>query len=214
MRISLLALLLGCHGGERGTDPPADGWANVAPARALEVVDLGEHQLVQIAESQWTFWAQIPDVGVKKGDLLLLGRGKERYDVEVPALGRHLSAVVDIANVSVVDAETAAAAVAGERPAEALPVAEVYARLTELDGSDLVVYGVAVKVTDAVGSFWVHVQDGTGAVETGDQDLMVQSATRVPVGSRSAFKGRLQKDADLGFGYHYKALLAEAAPIP
>ena len=74
------------------------------------------------------------------------------------------------------------------------------------------VYGTVVKATNAVGSIWVHLQDGTGDKDSGTHDLMIQTQAPVARGQRVAFRGMLRKDADLGFGYEYRAML-EAAEL-
>jgi hypothetical protein len=64
-----------------------------------------------------------------------------------------------------------------------------------------------------VGSIWVHVQDGTGDAAAGTHDLTIQTQQSVTAGQRVAFRGRLRKDVDLGFGYHYDALVEDAALV-
>lgn len=44
-------------------------------------------------------------------------------------------------------------------------------------------------------------------------DLTVKTSQRVAVGQRVAFRGVLRKDVDLGFGYHYLALVEDGALI-
>lgn len=203
-------LLAACGGAPSATEPPPEGWANVAPALVEAVVEREDSRLIAVRESQWRFWAEVPAVAVQPGDHVLLGRGPARYDVEIPELGTRASQVLDIAHVAVVDEAAARLAVAGDPPEGAVPVAEVYARLSELAGEELLVYGTVTKATSAVGSVWVHLQDGTGDPEAGTHDLMVQTQAPVQAGQRAAFRGLLREDADLGFGYRYRALLEEA----
>jgi len=207
-----LGVLFGC-GGERATEPPPEGWANVAPAVVEQSVSRGETQLLAVQESQWRFWVQVPNVGAEVGDHVLLGKGKPRYDVEVPELGTRASQVIDITHVAVVDAETALLAIAGDPPDGAVAVETVFAELGQRKDQPIVVYGTVTKATSAVGSVWVHLQDGTGDPESGTHDLMVQTQAKVTAGQRAGFRGTLRKDADLGFGYQYQALVEEAELI-
>lgn len=208
---ALLALLgafvtLGC-GDAASTDAPPDGWANNAPTTVEAVVDRGEHQLLEVRQGELTTWVQVPDVGARVGDYVLLGRGTARTDVPIPELERRAPEVVDIAHVRVVDAETARRVTARQPPRGALPVAQAYTELDRRADTEVLVYGRVVKVANAVGSYWVHLQDGTGDPGAGTHDLTVQTQEGVVEGQWVAFRGTLRRDVDLGFGYHYAALV-------
>jgi hypothetical protein len=152
-------------------------------------------------------WVAVPAVGAAVGDHVLLGQGSPRADVEIPELGLRVGQVVDIAHVQVVDAETAQRVSATTAPEGAVLIGTVYAELDQRADAEIVVYGVVVKATSAVGSIWVHLQDGTGDARTGTHDLTVQTQQPVTPGQRVAFRGVLRRDVDLGFGYHYDALV-------
>jgi len=207
-----LVLLLGC-GGPTGTEPPADGWANAGPTVVEQVVSRDDTQLLFVRQGQWTTWVEVPKVGAEVGDYVLLGKGSARRDVEIPELGQRAAEVVDIANVQVVDEETARRTVSANAPKDAVPIGTVYAELAQRAGKEVVVYGTVVKATSAVGSIWVHLQDGTGDSAAGTHDLMVQSKVTVARGQRVAFRGVFRKDVDLGFGYEYAAMVEEAVLI-
>jgi hypothetical protein len=188
---ALLALLafttLGCAS---STDAPPGGWANNAPTTVEAVVDRGELQLLEIRQGELTTWVQVPDVGAQVGDHVL--RAPE---------------VVNIEHVRVVDAETARRVTARQAPAGALPIATAYAELDRRADTEIVVYGRVVKAPNAVGSTWVHLQDGTGDSAAGTHDLTVQTQEGVVEGQWVAFRGTLRRDVDLGFGYQYDALV-------
>lgn len=203
-----VALLVGvvCHR-PVGTAPPPDGWANNAPTVVARVVERPDAQLLAVRQGTLEAWVKVPDVGAEVGDFVLLGRGAARYEVEVPELGQMVPAVVDIAHIQIVDEATAGRAVAALVPEDAVPIATVYAELGERADSTIVVYGAVVKATSAVGHIWVHLQDGTGSADAGTHDLTIQTNQRVVRGQRVAFEGTLRADVDLGFGYHYDALV-------
>lgn len=203
-----LSPALGCR--SKGTDPPPTGWANSAPTQVAQVVERGDQQLLRVQQNRLETWIQVPAVGAKVGDHVLLGQGTARNDVEIPELGERVAMVVDIAHIQVTDAETAARVAGGTRPDKALEIGAVYADLDTLDGQSVVVHGTVVKATSAVGSVWVHLQDGTGDPAAKTHDLTVQSQQMVSEGQRVSFEGVLRKDADLGFGYHYDALVEDA----
>lgn len=206
--LGVLAALstLGCSS-QASTDVPPGGWANHAPTTVAEVVDRGEHQLLRVQQGELSTWVQVPKVAAKVGDHVLLGQGTARTDVEIPEISRRVPEVVDIAHVRVVDAETARRVVARRAPPGALGVGQAYAELEQRDGTEILVFGRVVKAPSAVGSVWVHLQDGTGDPDAGTHDLTVQTQQGVVPGQWVAFRGTLRRDVDLGFGYHYAALV-------
>lgn len=210
--LALLALLLGC--GPAPTDIPPGGWANAAPIVVDQVVDRGDRQLLLVRQGALRTWVEVPHVAAQVGDHVLLGRGTARADVPIPEADLVAPEVVDIAHVRVVDAETARRAVAGEAPEGALGVGQAYAELDQRAGTEVVVFGRVVKATSAVGSVWVHLQDGTGDPAAGTHDLTVQTQAQVETGQWVAFRGTLRRDVDLGFGYHYDALVEAATVLP
>ncbi|MEL6345253.1 MAG: hypothetical protein AAFV53_19255 [Myxococcota bacterium] len=208
----LLFQLTGC-GSPKGTEPPPDGWANNAPTVVTQVVQRDDTQLLRVRQGQLAVWVAVPNVGAAVGDYVLLGRGTARRDVDIPELKLRAPEIVDIAHVQVVDEQTAQRAVVSQAPRDAVAVGTIYAELDQRADTEIVVYGTAVKVSSAVGSVWVHVQDGTGDANAGTHDIMVQTDQAVARGQRVAFRGVLRKDADLGFGYQYDAMLEEASFI-
>ena len=210
--VSLCSLLAACSR-TQGTDPPPDGWANNAPTQVVEVVDRDETQLLSVQQGTLTTWIEVPKVNAEVGDYVLLGQGAARTDVPIPELDRTASVVVDIAHIQVVDEETARKTVVGRPPPDAVPVGTLYAELAERADQPVVVYGTAVKVSSAIGSVWVHIQDGTGNPAAGTHDITVEASEPVTVGQRVAYRGTLRKDVDLGFGYEYDAMVRDAEQV-
>ncbi|MEM1031052.1 MAG: hypothetical protein AAGN82_11925 [Myxococcota bacterium] len=218
MRFAVLAIALvltGCSRSNqddvvRGTDPPARGWSNNAPTLVTKVVDRSSAQLLEVKQGELQTWVRIPAIGAKVGDYVLLGQGTAERDVDIPELGLKVPELVDIAHARAVDLETARRAAASSLPEGAISVATVFTELDQRDGQEIVVYGTVTRVAGAVGWHWVHLSDASGSAATRDYDLTVQTKEGAVKGVRVAYKGRLRKDADLGFGYHYDALLEEA----
>jgi hypothetical protein len=197
---------VGC-GDASSSDAPPGGWANTAPTSVEVVVDRGEHQLLEVRQGSLTTWVQVPDVGARVGDFVLLGRGEARVNVPIPERALRAPEVVDIEHVRVVDADTASRVTARTAPSGAVSIADVYAQLGRRGDSEVLVFGRVVKAANAVGSYWVHLQDGTGDAANGTHDLTVQTQEAVVEGQWVAFRGTLRRDVDLGFGYHYSALV-------
>ena len=69
-----------------------------------------------------------------------------------------------------------------------------------------------IKVSENImGMNWITLQDGTGTAP--NDKLIATSSELVTVGEVVTAKGLLQNDVDLGYGYHYAALLEEATFI-
>ncbi|MBK9370488.1 MAG: hypothetical protein IPN01_30050 [Deltaproteobacteria bacterium] len=68
MLIPLLLLACGSPAPSTPTPTPAppetaaadDTFANVAPAKVLEVVDCADRALARVQEAQWVFWVSLP----------------------------------------------------------------------------------------------------------------------------------------------------------
>ena len=213
LRLLLAGLLAmaGCSSDERGTEPPPDGWANNAPTRVDAVVNRKTVQLLAVSQGEARTWVQVPAVGATVGDYVLLGQGAVRHDVSVPETGEQVRELVEISHVRVVDLETAMQAIRAVSPADAVPIETVYAELEERADAEVVVVGTVRKAPHAVGWYWVHLQDGTGDATAGTHDLTVKTQQAVTVGQRVAFRGVLRSEVDLGFGYHYAALVEDGA---
>ena len=209
MRYALALLVLVLTACSKAPEPPPEGWANTSPTVVEQVVDRGDQQLLRVAQGELKAWVLVPDAGAEVGDYVLLGQGTPRYEVHVPELDQTVDVVVDIAHVAVADEEIARAAVSAATPKDAVAIGTVYAELDQRAGSEAVVHGTVVKATTAGGWTWVHLQDGSGDAEKGTHDLTIQTKESVVRGQRVAFRGTLRQDVDLGFGYHYEALVEE-----
>lgn len=208
----LLLSAIGCHQ-TSGTEPPPDGWANRGPTLVKQVVDRAKHQLLEVEQGPLSTWVQVPQVKAKAGDYILLGQGKARENVTIPELEIQVPQIVDITHAKVTDLETAKQVVRASAPQDAIAIGEMYAQLETRKDTEVVVYGTVVKASEAVGWTWVHLRDGTGDPVAGTHDLTVQTHAKVAEGQRIAFKGHLRKNVDLGFGYHYDALVEKAHPV-
>ena len=214
----LLAMATACRAADplsttRGTAAPPAGWANAAPTRVEQVVDHGEHQLLEVSQGQLRTWVRVPQVEAKTGDYVLLGQGTLSRDVAIPEAGESIPELIEISHVRVVDFDTARQVVASASPADAVAIADVYAQIDQRAGREIVVFGAVVKATRAVGWNWVHLRDGTGEAGAGTHDLTIKTQASVTRGQRVAFQGVLRRDVDLGWGYHYDALVEDSVKL-
>jgi len=202
-----IAMLWGCHT-PQGTPAPPEGWANTAPTRVEHVVDQGDSQLLDVRQGGARAWVRLPHEDALPGDYVLLGSGRLETDVVLPQAGE-VPELVHIEHIQVVDKATAEEAVRAMAPIDAVAISDVYRDLDALADDEVTIYGTVVKVPNAVGWNWVHLQDGSGHSENGNHDLTVRTQRSVVVGQRVAFTGTVRKDVDLGFGYHYHALIED-----
>lgn len=214
LRPALLTLALAACSLPKGTIPPQEGWSNRAPTVVQQVVDRGDIQILEVQAGTERAWYAVPDVGVLVGEYVLLGHGTVTEDVEIRELGLRAPTLTELRHIRVVDKETAERTIASGAPADAVPVGTVFAELDERADKEIVVLGTVAKEASAMGSIWVHIQDGTGDPAHASHDLTVQTQQPVTRGQRVAFRGVLRKDVDLGFGYRYAALVEDGVLLP
>jgi len=188
--------------------------ANVAPAVAEEVLRAGGQVYVRVVEGQWDVWVVAPEIDVKPGDHLLLGKGPLRKGVDVPELGRSFAELIELPALQVVDAGTAKASLALAPPPGGQAIADVYRDRQALSGKPVKVRGRVVKASKGIfGANWYHLQDGSGVEADGTHDLTVTSQADLSVGDVAVAEGALTLDKDLGFGYFYACIVEEAALV-
>jgi len=84
-----------------------------------------------------------------------------------------------------------------------------------LKNKDVVVRGKVVKFLGGImGKNWMHLQDGTGSAEKGDNDITVTTDEKVSVGDVVTVKGTLAADKDFGAGYRYEVIIENAKVQP
>ncbi len=113
-----------------------------------------------------------------------------------------------------VDADKAAT-VAIEQPSGGATIAEVWQRRVELEGRRVTVRGKVVKYNAAILSRnWLHIQDGSGELAQGTNDLTVTTEATVAVGDVVTVTGTVAVDRDFGAGYTYTVMLEDAVVSP
>ena len=102
--------------------------------------------------------------------------------------------------------------VAKAEGANAKTVAEVWAGRDGLKDKTVVVRGKVVKsLSGIMGMNWIHIHDGSGSQEKGDNDLTVTSVTDgAAVGDVVTITGTIRVDKDFGAGYRYAVIVEDA----
>lgn len=95
--------------------------------------------------------------------------------------------------------------------AEARTVAEVYAQKGALKEKPVTIRGKVVKFNPGImGKNWVHLQDGSGKADKGDNDITVTTQDMTSVGDTVVVKGMVRVDKDFGAGYAYPVIVEDA----
>jgi len=95
--------------------------------------------------------------------------------------------------------------------ADAKTVAELWAAKGVKD-VPVSVRGKVVKFLPGImGKNWLHVRDGSGTQQKGDNDLTVTTNDTVAVGDVVTVKGTVRRDKDFGAGYAYGCIIEDAS---
>jgi hypothetical protein len=95
--------------------------------------------------------------------------------------------------------------------ADARTVAEVYAQKGALKEKAVSIRGKVVKFNPGImGKNWVHLQDGSGKADKGDNDITVTTQDMTSVGDTVVVKGMVRIDKDFGAGYAYPVIVEDA----
>ena len=90
-----------------------------------------------------------------------------------------------------------------------ITIGDLYENKASLASKKIRVRGIVTKFNpDIMDRNWIHIQDGTGGLNT--YDLTITSSDHVNVGSMVVFEGTVAIDKDFGHGYEYNLLLEDA----
>ncbi len=92
-----------------------------------------------------------------------------------------------------------------------MTIAEIYAAKADLSGKPVTLRAKVVKFSPQImGTNWLHLQDGSGDLKTGNHDLTVTSNVEVKIGDTVLVTGPLTIDKDFGYGYKYDLIMENA----
>ena len=231
---SLIVALAGCT--ESPQEPAAGDPGVSAPVPAgmlrgvvLETMDAGGYTYVAIETDQDPVWAAGPQTAVKAGDVVQIAQGMMMQQFTSKSLNRTFDvlyfvnaienltspattaamasdpgvskpAPVDIADISVAELET------GQN------IAWVHANSDSLVDQSVSLRGKVVKYnSNILGWNFFHIQDGSGDVADGDNDLTVTSKATTAVGETVVVTGTIVLGKDFGAGYTFPVLLEDAS---
>ncbi len=212
--------------------------ANQLAGKVVETFNGGGYTYLRIATSSGEQWAAVRETKIAKGDTVTVDTQMTMENFESTSLGRTFDR---IAFGSIADPSAAAtpmrmppqmASASGGTPSQHMQspsadgiaverapggktVAELWAEKSALNGKEIIVRGKVVKFLPGImGRNWMHVQDGTGSADKGDNDITVTTDEKVNVGDVVTVKGTLAAGKDFGAGYLYEVIIEKATVAP
>ena len=235
----LLLTQIGCteSGQDPATDNPALAAPvpeGMVRGTVLETMNGGGYTYVFIETDDDKRWLAVPQAAVLVGDVVQAGQGMPMSNFESKTLKRSFDLVYfagGLQNLTTAviltdhpDVELPAGHpstdTTAETPAADIKVAEltpgqdiayVYANKDSLAGQQISLRGKVVKYNDGIlGTNFIHIQDGSGDVADGSNDLIVTSTTETAVGETIVLTGTIVLDKDFGAGYTFPVLMDDA----
>lgn len=214
----LCAAALAVHGMPSSPGPTLTG-------EVLEVKDVPSYTYLRLKTKEGEIWAAVSTASVKKGAQVTLDNAMVMENFESKALKRTFDRIV-FASLVDPNAKPAPAAstshgapapavtvakVAKATGSDAKTVAEVVAGTAALKDKTVTIRGQVVKVSSGIlGKNWIHLQDGSGSPASGTHDILVTTTDTAVVGDVVNASGTVRTNVDLGSGYAYAVLVADA----
>ena len=207
---------------------PAPAAANQLAGKVVETFDGGGYTYLRIATTSGDQWAAVRETKIAKGDTVTVDAQMTMENFESKTLNRTFDRIafgsiagpaapakgMPMPPMMASSQHMQAAPVADvkvEKAAGGKTVAEVWAEKDALNGKEVVVRGKVVKfLAGIMGRNWMHVQDGTGSADKGNNDLTITTDEKVAVGDVVTVKGTLASDKDFGAGYRYEVIVEGA----
>lgn len=188
----------------------------------LETLDAAGFTYMKLRTGKGEEWVVVPTVSVKKGATVVYAANMTTDNFESKTLNRKFDRVTFANVVSGAEAgappmmsssPAAATAVSVEKAegADAKTVAEIWAAKATLADKNVVVRGKVVKFLPSImGKNWIHLRDGSGSHEKGDDDITVTTTDNAAVGDIVTVSGVVHIDKDFGSGYRYAVIIENA----
>lgn len=200
----------------------------------LETMDSGGYTYVFIETNQDKRWLGGQQTTVQVGDVLQTNQGMPMTGFTSKTLNRTFEVVYFVSALQNLSApaptaEQASGALPAGHPsmdstvettavdttvAELKPgqnIAYVYANKESLANQQVSLRGKVVKYNEGIlGWNFIHIQDGSGDVADGSNDLTVTSKATTAMGETVMLTGTIILDKDFGAGYSFPVLMEDA----
>ena len=206
-----------------------DGDYAALSGKVVETMDAGGYTYVCLEKKGVKTWVAIPQTKVTVGKQMALQPGMEMRNFTSKSLNRTFDSIYfsgGLLNASKGNEKKSTSAMSGGSAApsgekvsvkkaegkDAYTVVEIYNQKASLNEKQIVVRGKVVKVSSGImGKNWIHLQDGTGDVESGTNDIVATTQDSPGVGDVVTVKGTVYKDKDFGAGYRYSVIMEQAS---
>lgn len=194
-----------------------------------ETMNSGGYTYILLQTKSKMFWVAIAESKVTVGEDVVLAPGMEMLEFHSKSLDRTFDSIIFSEGLVSQGGKAADEAEphkktygsSGAKPSiqkdinvekaeggNAYTVAELFEKRKELDNKDIVLKGEVIKVTPRImNKNWLHIQDGTGSAQDGNNDIVVTTMDLPSVGDTVTIKGVLFSDKDFGSGYKYNAIV-------
>ena len=219
--------------------PVAPVATNQLRGKLLESMDAAGYTYLRIKTDAGEQWAAVRETKVKKGDVVTVNAQMTMNGFESKTLKRKFDSIVfgtmagangappaSMASAAAAQPAsnmmgtatqhmTGGAANVGDVKVDKAPngktVAETYAAKDELKDKPVVIRGKVVKFLSGImGKNWLHLRDGSGSGDKGDNDITVTTNDVVAVGEVVTVSGTVRVEKDFGAGYRYPVIVEEA----
>jgi hypothetical protein len=198
--------------------------------QVLEHIAASPYSYVRIRTSRGDVWAAVNEARIEKGSKVTVSSPMLMKNFESKSLNRTFDEIYfgSLAGEGAAATDAAGNPHAGttstappfdvhvERASgsDARTIAETWAQASALEGKGVTVRGKVVKYNAGVmGKNWIHLQDGSGDVGKGTNDLTVTSADAASVGETVTVTGTVHTNKDFGSGYVYRVIVEDAKVV-
>jgi hypothetical protein len=208
--------------------------------KLLESLDAAGYTYLRLKTDAGEQWAAVRETKVKKGDVVTVNAQMTMNGFESKTLKRKFDSIVfgTLAGRQDVAPPQSMASASPQQPAASpmgtavqhmnagtanvgdvkvvkadggKSVAEAWAGKDQLKDKPVVIRGKVVKFLSGImGKNWLHLRDGSGAADKGDNDITVTTNDIAAVGDVVTVTGTLRVDKDFGAGYRYPVIVEDA----
>lgn len=189
--------------------------------KSVESMDASNYTYIYVEENGKTFWIAVPQMEVKKGDVLYFSKSMEMKNFKSETLNRTFESILFVDDIRKemsspqmnqphpVPTSAKEQKISVQKLSDGKSIGEIFSQMNKLSGKNIRVRGKVVKFNaNIMGTNWIHIQDGTEFQN--EYDLLITSDTPVQVGQVIVVEGKLITNKDFGAGYSYKALIENA----
>lgn len=201
--------------------------SNTAQGPVVETMDASNYTYVRVKTAGGDIWAATSTFKVKVGDTVVVPLENPMANFESQTLKRTFPLIYFTSSIGRPGDAGAGVGAGGQTGSPSagtgqmidkipgapggVTVASIVTNRTAMAGKTVTIRGKVVKYNGGIlGLNWLHVQDGSGAVKDGSNDITVTSTTTAAVGDIVTVTGTVVIDKDFGAGYNYAVLLQNA----